>query len=74
MTRDQAEQIARKHFAGADCTRELQRAVDAIMESVAVEKEDWAKTAETWPHPASWLAVAMRAGLGAEQARARGNE
>lgn len=40
MTREQAEQIARKHFAGADCTRELQRAVNAIMEAAAIERAD----------------------------------
>ena len=47
MKREQAEQIARKHFAGADCTRELQRAVNAIMEAVAIEREECAELCET---------------------------
>ena len=77
MNREQAGKIAWKHFAGADCTRELQRAVNAIMEATAIERADereaCAKVVETtkWP---SWAEGSDAREVFSTAIRARGNE
>lgn len=45
MIREQAEQIARNYF---DPARDIEAAVDAIMQAVAIEREECAKVCESF--------------------------
>ncbi len=48
MNREQAEQIARNYF---DPARDIEAAVDAIMQAVAIEREACAKVCEAYEIP-----------------------
>ena len=68
MNREQAEQIARNYF---DPARDIEAAVDAIMQAVAIEREACAKVCETEALRRTTSLAAMGARGCAEAIRAR---